>query len=207
MIENKKMNTNYNGVFSLPNKKYHAIRTNKGEVFYNAIRTRNNWNSLTGILFTFDQYVTDIQKEYVCPNCGREELLWDSAFTECNEYCISCDYCKELTFLQPKEEKDNGITKEEKFIKELDGADDFLRYWLSGNVIEIFFVDVMFSHYRVRYHRQTGITELYLGAKRVHNLPYMPEEKSIINLVYIAINDWLLSERETIGSYFENKID
>ena len=207
MITKDKIDTNRNGVHSVPSKKYHAIKTTKGEVFYNAIRTRNNWNDLRGNLLTFNQYVTDIQKEYVCPKCKREELLWDSAFNADNEYLISCDYCRDLTFLVAKDGSNNPVEIDQIFISQLTNLDNIFTYWVGDTYIDIYFTDVLFYHYTIKYHRQNGITELYLEGKKVHSIPNMPEETSILNLVYLVINDWLRSEQETINSYFENKID
>lgn len=97
----KNIDTNTNGITSTPGILYPAIKLNNGHIKTSAIRTRNVWNTLMGGFLSYDQFVTDIQQEYYCPGCGRKELLWSSDFTKDNEYTISCDYCKELTFLKP----------------------------------------------------------------------------------------------------------
>lgn len=198
-----KMDVNVNGIQSSPTKVYSAIRGLGDQIHYRAIRTRNVWNTLSGAFLSYDQYVTDIQREYICPKCKREELLWDSAFNQDNEYLISCDYCKELTFLVEKEKYD----QDKSMLAELDYHKESIDSLIKEDSIRIFIKDTALYNYRILYSRQKRTLELYFRDVKVHSIPSMPEETSIINLAYILINDWLITEKEIVGSYFDKIVD
>jgi len=211
---NKIVQINVNGIKSLPNKVYPAIRV-KNIVSPMVVRTRNTWNSfLTGRCVVNDQYVTDIQQEYYCPQCGRKELLWQSDFTKDNDYVISCDYCKKLTFLKPvfEQDEDSQTSLFDIYKAKLDSyGDNNFNYWLDNKnqVIWVTFGSAELQNYKVKLtfksnFKGTGV-EFNLFVKNEWEYLFIPLDDTLplselFNTMFML---WLESEENNIRIYFE----
>lgn len=209
MKNNKELNTNYHGVYSIPLKLYKAIKTFDGFTFCNVIRTRNVWNTKSGSFVTYEQFVVDVQQEYYCPRCGRVELLWQSDFNKENEYTISCDYCKELTFLKSVYEDSEEIQKSlfDIYLEQLKDNSSFYSYWEDGDikVIWVKFHTPDLKNYKVKLVFNKSGVEFNMFIKNEWEWLYIPIDckRDLSIMFYEMFNHWLNAERENISDYFE----
>ena len=210
----KLLNTNYHGVYSIPCKLYSAIKLSEGFTFCNVVRTCNMWHTKSGSFVEYDQFVTDIQQEYYCPSCGRVELLWQSDFNKENDYVISCDYCKELTFLKPVYEDSEEIQKSlfDIYLDQLKDNSSFYSYWLEvdSKVIWVKFHTPDLQNYKVKlvFSRDSvGFekVEFNMFIKNEWEWLFIPigNKRDLTTMFHEMFHHWLNAERENISNYFE----
>lgn len=206
---NKGLDTNRHGIYSIPFKLYSAIKLSGGTIRNLVTRTRSMWHTESGSFVTYDQFVTDIQQEYYCPCCGRKELLWQSDFTKENEYVISCDYCKELTFLKPVYEDSEEIQRSlfDIYLDQLSSKANFYNYWVDSGrqILWVTFRDSALQNYKVKLVFNKSGVEFNMFIKNEWEWLYIPigNKRDLTTMFHEMFHHWLNAERENISDYFE----
>jgi transcription elongation factor Elf1 len=214
MEYNKGLDTNHHGIYSIPFKLYSAIKLSDGTIRNLVTRTRNMWHTKSGSFVEYDQFVVDIQQEYYCPSCGRVELLWQSDFTKENEYVISCDYCKELTFLKPVYEDSEEIQRSlfDIYLDQLSSKANFYNYWVDSDrqILWVTFRDSALQNYKVKLVFSSDSVgfekvEFNMFIKNEWEWLYIPigNKRDLTTMFHEMFHHWLNAERENISNYFE----
>lgn len=93
---------------TMPLTSYVAIKTRDNKIVFDVIRTRESWHKIyTGTWVEYDSQVKDVLCRYVCPACGKVNLLWNSQFEESNGFLIYCDSCLESILIEDRRDDGN----------------------------------------------------------------------------------------------------